>query len=312
MLCLLRCGQRDHDARARATTARYRDLSAPGVDQASADGEPESTPARARGEVRLEDLRQHVVGNADAIVADDDLHTTIGANDVDVDVSRLREAGVLEDVQQYFAELVTARDRDGAVVGAGNAPRDLILAHSLQLDDVAHDLRNIDRRARRPFCRRRAVTTERARDLVEPIDLRQNPAHVLVQHTLVIHAPIAMRALQMLDAEADWRERILDLVCHLACHLAPREHALRPRELGHVVEREHGAGASPKPGQPAVDLSAVQLEVELLLVAAAFVFHERAHTPRYFGARHAFQRRAGRKWFLEQRIRLGIRYRHLG
>ena len=39
--------------------------------------------------MRLEDLRQHVVGNTDAVVADDDLHATIGANDVDIDVSRM-------------------------------------------------------------------------------------------------------------------------------------------------------------------------------------------------------------------------------
>ena len=48
----------------------------------------------------------------------------------------------------------------------------------------------------------------------------------------------------MLDAESDRRERILDLVRDLPRHLAPREHALRARELRHVVEREHGTGTA--------------------------------------------------------------------
>ena len=47
-------------------------------------------------------------------------------------------------------------------------------------------------------------------------------------------------AAQVLHAQADRRERILDLVRHLSSHLAPGEHALRARELGHVIEREHG------------------------------------------------------------------------
>src|SRR3954451_8094310 len=110
--------------------------------------------------MRLEDLRQHVVRNPDAVVTDDDLDATIGEYDVDVDVSRMSEARVLEHVQQHFAELINARDRDSAVVGAGYAPLDLAFPHALQVYHVAHDLRDIDRRARGTFGGSRPVPTE--------------------------------------------------------------------------------------------------------------------------------------------------------
>src|SRR6266568_2360672 len=45
----------------------------------------------------------------------------------------------------------------------------------------------------------------------------------------------------MLDAEANGRERILDLVRHLAGHLAPSEHTRRARQLRRIVERDDAA-----------------------------------------------------------------------
>src|SRR4030095_6063636 len=98
----------------------------------------------------------------------------------------------------------------------------------------------------------------------------------LIQYPLVIDAPIAMRAFEMLDAETNRREWVFDLVRHLACHLTPRKHTLRSCQLRDVVERENRAGPSAESRHPPMDLSAVKLEIELFLVVASLVLHERA------------------------------------
>ena len=89
-----------------------RDLAAPAFDELAADREPEAAAARARGEVRLEDPRQHVGGNAVAVVAHGDRdaagrrrrrrrratrHATVVAP---------RVPRVLEHVEQHFLQLV--------------------------------------------------------------------------------------------------------------------------------------------------------------------------------------------------------------
>src|SRR4029079_15199418 len=86
--------------------------------------------------------------------------------------------------------------------------------------------------------RRGAVTAEGARDLVESIDLGENLVDVLLEHAVEIDTLVGARSAQMLDAKPNGRERILDFVRHLTRHLAPREHALCSRQLGHVVERD--------------------------------------------------------------------------
>ena len=65
-----------------------------------------------------------------------------------------------------------------------------------------------------------------------------------LEHAVEVDARVGARPPQVLHAEPDRRERILDLVRHLSRHLAPRQHALRARELGDVVQREHGAAAA--------------------------------------------------------------------
>ena len=91
---------------------------------------------------------------------------------------------------------------------------------------------------------RGAVPAERARDLVEPVDLGENLIDVVVEHAIEIDARVGARAPQMLHAEPDGRERILDLVRDLPRHLAPREHALRARDLADVVHRDDDAAAA--------------------------------------------------------------------
>src|SRR5205809_7691210 len=72
------------------------------------------------------------------------------------------------------------------------------------------------------------------------------------------------RAQQVLDAEADGGEGILDLVRHLARHLAPREHARRARERGRVVERDDAAvGTRAERRELNPDLAAADLEFAL-------------------------------------------------
>ena len=91
---------------------------------------------------------------------------------------------------------------------------------------------------------RGAVPAERARDLVEPVDLGENLVDVLVEDAIEVDALVGPRAPQVLHAEPDRRERILDLVRDLPRHLTPGEHALRARELGDVVDRDDDAAAA--------------------------------------------------------------------
>ena len=61
----------------------------------------------------------------------------------------------------------------------------------------------------------------------------------MLEDTIEIHAPVGPGTAQMLHAQADRRQRILDLVRNLARHFAPGEDALCPRELGNVIEGDH-------------------------------------------------------------------------
>ena len=102
--------------------------------------------------VRVEKCGSKIFGSTSSGMPTPSSPTTISTrpsvlHDVDVDVTRVRESRVLEHVEQHLAQLIAARDRDRAVVRAGDAPRHFALAHSLELDDVAHD-----RRRRRSPC----------------------------------------------------------------------------------------------------------------------------------------------------------------
>jgi hypothetical protein len=76
---------------------------------------------------------------------------------------------------------------------------------------------------------------------------------------------VSARATQMLHAEADRCERVLDLVRYLPSHLAPGEDALGAGELCHVVER-HDDSAPGESGQPATQLLRLDRQLEILFV----------------------------------------------
>ena len=225
------------------------DLAAPAFDELTADREPEPAPARARREVRLEDSRQHVGGNALPVVAHDDADTRV-RSPTSADATRDATSrcacrafsSTLSSTSLSSSPRASAIDRH---VDALLAPLEIaLLAHALERHDFAHDRRDVDGRRAPTLLRRRAVAAERARDLVEPIDLGENLIDVLLEHAIEVDARVGARASQVLHAEPDRRERILDLVRDLARHLAPREHALRTRELRDVVERDDGAAAA--------------------------------------------------------------------
>ena len=113
---------------------------------------------------------------------------------------------------------------------------------------------------------RRAETGKRARDAVQPVDLRQDPAGRFVQGRFELRgARLAADALQMLNPEPDGRERILDFMRDLARHLAPGEDARGARQRGRVVERDDAAiRRRAEQRELHTNLPAVDLELELL------------------------------------------------
>src|SRR5262249_35997659 len=104
-----------------------------------------------------------------------------------------------------------------------------------------------------------------ARDLIQAVDLGENLIDVVVQHAIEVHARVGTRATQVLDAEPDGRERVLDLVRDLARHLAPGKHALRSSELGNVVQRHDGAAAG-EPRDRTAKLMAAGGKLRMLLL----------------------------------------------
>src|SRR4029079_9368739 len=157
--------------------------------------------------------------------------------------------------------------------------------------------------------RSRPVTTERARNLVEPIDLGEDLIHILVEHAIEIDSRVGARALEMLNAEADWRQRVLDLVGDLARHLAPREDALRPRELGHVVDRNDGA-ATAQPREWAAQLPRAERDRKILILTlrGEKTLNDFAHRLAALGRAVEGRSRSERR--VEQRLGAGIRQKN--
>ena len=85
-----------------------------------------------------------------------------------------------------------------------------------------------------------------------------------------------MSALQVLHAEPDGGQRILDLMCHLSRHLAPSQHALRHCKFAGIVQREN---APPLIGLEHGDLGpdAFVANGELLGVRFALPVEKHAH-----------------------------------
>ena len=147
---------------------------------------------------------------------------------------------VLEQVDHHLLHLVRARG--AARTGLAREPhRAPLLRQPVELDDFADHDGQVDPVERLEVVGRRGEAAERARDRVEPVDLGQHPLGRVLERAVEVGAAVAVDPPEMLQAEAHRRERILDLVRHLARHLAPREHALGAGDVGDVVERDHDA-----------------------------------------------------------------------
>src|SRR2546421_5131846 len=135
----------------------------------------------------------------------------------------------------------------------------------VQAAPLARDGVQVHGLERQLFRLRRREPRERARDRVEPIDLGQDPRRRVLQRGVEIAGPaLGTSPLQVLHAEADRRQRVLDLVRHLARHLAPGQHPCRARERGGIVER-HDAAVRRRPERRNLhpDLSPPHVELAL-------------------------------------------------
>ena len=106
---------------------------------------------------------------------------------------------------------------------------------------------------------------EGASDPVQPVDLGQNPRRRFIERRFKSsRLRLPPHPLQMLNAEANRRQGILDFVRHLPRHFSPGEHARGPRQRRRVVERDDTAirrGAEQCELQP--DLSTADVELTL-------------------------------------------------
>src|SRR5438874_11355374 len=96
------------------------------------------------------------------------------------------------------------------MVGAAQLPAHCSLPHLLERDDVAHDRCDVDALGGKQIRRSAAISAERTRDGIEPINFGENSTDILVEHAIEIRPVVAARSSQMLDAEAYRRKRILD------------------------------------------------------------------------------------------------------
>ena len=190
--------------------------------------------------MRFEDPIQMVRGDPLAVIGDADLRaTTLECAHVERDLTRVGQAGVLEQIQQHIAQFSVARRREHRRSRDPRFPRGALGAHPLQFEHITRHGTHIHGHGRRVADGRRAVATEGPRDLVQTIDFPEHARDVLFERRIEVHARVAPCPQEMLHAETHRRERVLDLVRHLPRHLPPREHALRTRHIGHVVERDH-------------------------------------------------------------------------
>src|SRR2546423_4324603 len=220
-----------HDQHSRSLSffASNSNLPSPRLDESPAYGKSKPASGCARREMWLEDARQHTRGNPRAVIYGLDHHPAFFFSQNDLDLTRAREACVLEHVEQDVSHLVLLRHRPDRAIGAAHLPLHNPISHLLQGDNILYDGRDIDRNRGRQIRRRAPVSAERARDFVQSIDFRENSSDIFVENGIVVDARVAPRSPEMLDAESDRRQRILDLVRNLSRHLSPRQHALSPR-----------------------------------------------------------------------------------
>src|SRR5437773_595320 len=195
--------------------ARQADGPAPALDQPPRDREPQAGSARRGGKRRIEDAREDVGGDAAAVVLHSEPAPVL--RDTYRHAPGARIAGVLEQVDEDLLHFVPPGGR-----GRAGRTRELDRglrhgsAERVQVHDLARHGMDVDGLERERLRRRRCEAGERARDRVQPVDFGQDPAGRLRQRRVEIPAVLLVaRALEMLDAEPDRSEGILDLVGHL-------------------------------------------------------------------------------------------------
>ncbi len=113
---------------------------------------------------------------------------------------------------------------------------------SIRLDHLVDQLGQ--RRLDRPRLRHRRKARELRRDLAQQPHLAEDVRHALVDHATERPALVDVHAAQVLGIQLDRRQRILDVVRHLARHVGPRGETVGALELaalalqvvGHLVE----------------------------------------------------------------------------
>src|ERR1700694_5593141 len=92
------------------------------------------------------------------------------------------EPRVLEHIEQHVTHLVLLCHRPRRAVRSANLPLHYTISHLLQANDVLYHRGEIDINSGRQISGCASIAAEWARDLVEPVDLRQNPFDVVVEH----------------------------------------------------------------------------------------------------------------------------------
>src|SRR5215208_4345218 len=108
----------------------------------------------------LEDPRQDGGCNAGSIVDSFDRHPSFFLTYGDVDATRTRKPGVLENIEQYIPHLVFSRLDPGRSVSATQLPLHLSITHLLEFDDILHNSGDIHIDCRRQIGGCAAVSAE--------------------------------------------------------------------------------------------------------------------------------------------------------
>ena len=108
-------------------------------------------------------------------------------------------------------------------------PFHLSITHLLETYYILRDCGNVQIHSRWQIRWCTSVATERARNLVESVNLGENPSDVIVENAVVINARVIARPPQMLNPQSNRCERVLDLVSDLARHFAPGQDAFGAR-----------------------------------------------------------------------------------
>src|SRR5579872_365666 len=188
--------------------------------------------------MRLEYARHDIIWYAIAIIPHPNHHIGTVVRHTNLDPLGMRQSSVFQKIEEHFEKIILAGLGNELAVRDDRKFHAALSPEAFQIDNIADHGADIGGLSWWPLLGRSPVTAKRAGNLVEPIDLGQDACRVLLQNLIVIFALVRMRALQVLDAESNGGQWVLDLVRDLTRHLSPREHALAGAEVGgHAAER---------------------------------------------------------------------------